>query len=58
MNAEYFSKPSKIGLFVNVNEPQKFREGSQGLLDLAVTSGDKYQPLLDLAKKIRIQSRS
>lgn len=51
MNAEYFQKPSKVGLLVNVAEPQKFREGSQGLLDLAVTSGDKYQPLLDLAKK-------
>ena len=51
MSAEYFQKPSKIGLFVNVNEPQKYREGSQGLLDLAVTSGEKYQPLLDLAKK-------
>lgn len=51
MNAEYFAKPSKIGLFVNVTEPQKYREGSQGLLDLAMTSGDKYQPLLDLAKK-------
>lgn len=51
MNSEYFQKPSKVGIFVNVNDPQKFREGSQGLLDLAVTSGDKYQPLLDLVKK-------
>lgn len=50
MSAEYFSKPSRIALFVNVTEPQKYREGSQGLLDMAVTSGDKYQPLLDLAK--------
>ena len=51
MNAEYLNKPSKVGIFVNVNDPQKFREGSQGLLDLAVTSGDKYQPMLDLAKE-------
>lgn len=51
MNAEYFQKPSKVGIFVNVNDPQKFREGSQGLLDLAVTSGDKYQPLLDHVNK-------
>ncbi len=50
MNSEYLSKPSKVGVFVNFNEPQKYREGSQGLLDLAVTSGDKYQPLLDFAK--------
>ena len=51
MNAEYLNKPSKVGIFVNVNDPKKHREGSQGLLDLAVTSGDKYQPLLDLAKE-------
>ncbi len=51
MNSEYLSKPSKVGILVNVNDPQKYREGSQGLLDLAVTSGDKYQPLLDHAKK-------
>ncbi len=51
MNSEYLKKPSKVGVFVNVNDPQKYREGSQGLLDLAVTSGDKYQPLLDLTKK-------
>ena len=50
MNSEYFQKPSKVGILVNFTEPQKFREGSQGLLDLAVTSGDKYQPLLDVAK--------
>ena len=50
MSSEYLQKPSKVGIFVNVNDPQKYREGSQGLLDLAVTSGDKYQPLLDLAK--------
>ncbi|WP_304343029.1 hypothetical protein [Chryseobacterium koreense] len=51
MNAEYLKKPSRVGLYVNVSEPQKYREGSQGLLDLALTSGDKYQPVLDLAKK-------
>ena len=31
---------------VNVNPAAKFRQGSQGLLDLALTSGDKYQPVL------------
>ncbi|WP_234111735.1 hypothetical protein [Chryseobacterium sp. R2A-55] len=51
MNEEYMKKPSRVGLFVNVSEPQKYREGSQGLLDLALTSGDKYQPVLNLAKK-------
>ena len=51
MNAEYLNKPSKVGIFVHVNDPKKHREGSQGLLDLAVTSGDKYQPMLDLAKE-------
>lgn len=51
MNAEYLNKPSKVGIFVNVSEPQKYREGSQGLLDLAMTSGDKYQPMLEVAKE-------
>jgi len=50
MNEDYLQKPGKVGIFVNVTEPQKYREGSQGLLDLAVTSGDKYQPLLDYVK--------
>ncbi len=51
MNAEYLNKPSKVGIFVHVNDPKKHRDGSQGLLDMAVTSGDKYQPMLDLAKE-------
>ena len=45
---EYWNKPSKVGVFVHVNAPAKFREGSQGLLDLAVTSGDKYAEALSL----------
>jgi len=48
LSPEYWKTPSKVGVFVNVNKPHKFKEGSQGLLDMAVTSGDKYQEALDL----------
>ena len=46
---EYWSKPSKVGVFVNVNDPTKSRQGSQGILDYALTSGDKYAPVLSKA---------
>lgn len=46
LSADYWTKPSKVGVLVNVNPAAKFREGSQGLLDMALTSGDKYQPVL------------
>jgi hypothetical protein len=53
LSKEYWNKPSKVGLFVNVNDPAKFRKGSQGLLDLALTSGDKYAPpLLKVNEKL------
>ena len=48
LSSDYWQKPSKVGVFVNVNPPAKFREGSQGLLDIAVTSGGKYQEALTL----------
>lgn len=40
---EYWNQPSKVGILVNSGAPAKYKEGSQGLLDMAVTSGDKYQ---------------
>ena len=46
LSADYWTKTSKVGIMVNVNPAAKFRQGSQGLLDLALTSGDKYQPVL------------
>jgi hypothetical protein len=45
---EYWNKPSKVGILVNATPPAKYKEGSQGLLDMAVTSGDKYQEALNL----------
>ena len=51
LSKEYLSKPSKVGVFVNVTPAQKYRAGSQGLLDLALTSGDKYTPLLKIANE-------
>ena len=46
LSADYWTNTSKVGIMVNVNPAAKFRQGSQGLLDLALTSGDKYQPVL------------
>lgn len=48
LSQDYWQKPTKVGVFVNVGQPTKFKEGSQGLLDMAVTSGDKYKEALDL----------
>lgn len=42
LSADYWTNTSKVGIMVNVNPAAKFRQGSQGLLDLALTSGDKY----------------
>jgi len=44
----YWDKSSKVGILVNATPPAKYKEGSQGLLDMAVTSGDKYQEALNL----------
>lgn len=51
LTADYWQKPTKVGILINAGEPTKYREGSQGLLDLAVTSGDKYKEALDLIGK-------
>jgi len=48
LSADYWQKPTKVGILINANSPAKFKEGSQGLLDMAVTSGDKYKEALDL----------
>lgn len=45
---EYWNKSSKVGILVNATPPAKYKEGSQGLLDMAVTSGDKYKEALNL----------
>lgn len=45
---EYWSQPSKVGILINSGAPAKYKEGSQGLLDMAVTSGDKYQEGLNV----------
>lgn len=44
----YWDKSSKVGILVNATPPAKYKEGSQGLLDMVVTSGDKYQEALNL----------
>lgn len=49
LSNDYLNKPSKVGIWVNVSPATKYRDGSQGLLDLALTSGDKYEPPLKLA---------
>lgn len=48
LSSEYWQKPTKVGILLNAGQPTKFKEGSQGLLDMAVTSGDKYKEALDL----------
>mgnify|MGYP003599378832 CR=1 FL=1 len=48
LSPDFWNQPSKVGVFVQVNEPAKFKEGSQGLLDMALTSGDKYAEALSL----------
>ena len=48
LSSDYWQKPTKVGILINANPPAKFKEGSQGLLDMAVTSGDKYKEALDL----------
>lgn len=51
VSKEYLAKPSRVGVYINSNPAQKYREGAQGLLDLALTSGDKYTPLLKIAEE-------
>ena len=48
LTSDYWQKPTKVGILINENPPAKFKEGSQGLLDMAVTSGDKYKEALDI----------
>lgn len=48
---DYLAKKSKVGIYLTVNEPNKFKEGSQGLLDMAVTSGGKYEEALKLVSE-------
>lgn len=48
LTLDYWQKPTKVGILINENPPAKFKEGSQGLLDMAVTSGDKYKEALDI----------
>ncbi|MCJ8153644.1 hypothetical protein MKJ01_07685 [Chryseobacterium sp. SSA4.19] len=48
---EYWNQPSKVGILVNAGPPAKYKEGSQGLLDMAVTSGDKYQEGLNVIRE-------
>lgn len=48
LTPEYWNKSSKVGILVNATPPAKYKEGSQGLLDMAVTSGDKYKEALNL----------
>lgn len=48
LSADYWQTPTKVGILIPDQPPMKFKEGSQGLLDMAVTSGDKYQEALNL----------
>ena len=48
LTSDYWQKQTKVGILINENPPAKFKEGSQGLLDMAVTSGDKYKEALDI----------
>lgn len=48
LSTDYWQRPTKVGILIPDQPPMKFKEGSQGLLDMAVTSGDKYQEALNL----------
>lgn len=48
ISPDYWNQKSKVGIIVNVDAPEKYKAGSQGLLDMAVTSGGKYDEALKL----------
>lgn len=48
LSPEYWNKSSKVGVLVNINPPSRYKSGGQGLLDMAVTSGNKYDEALKI----------
>jgi hypothetical protein len=51
LSQDYFQSKKKVGLLLRVNKISKMRAGSQGLLDLALTSGDKFKIPLDTVER-------
>lgn len=46
MSQEYYKKPSKVGIITVVDSISITTSGSQGLLDIAISSGRKYREAL------------
>ena len=58
LSKNYFNKETNVGLILNVNEIGIARSGGQGLLDIALTQGKKYnKPLKIVNKKLNIKNR-
>jgi len=51
MSADYFQSEKKVGIIQVTNDINIFKEGSQGLLDMALTPGNKYKEPLDIVDK-------
>lgn len=53
----YFNTPTKVGFVFKVHDINKYRQGSQGLLDRAVTNGPKYdKPLSAVDRQVDPES--
>jgi hypothetical protein len=58
LSQNYFQSKKKVGLLLRVSKISKMRTGSQGLLDLALTSGDKFKiPLETIEPKINAKEK-
>lgn len=51
LSADYFQSEKKVGIIQITNDINIFKEGSQGLLDMALTPGNKYREPLDIVDK-------
>jgi hypothetical protein len=51
LTKNYFSSEKRVGIIQIETPINNYREGSQGLLDIAVTQGDKYAKALQIADK-------
>lgn len=51
LKPEVFKSSKRVGLILVNNSINNYRAGSQGLLDVAITQGNKYQEGLEIASK-------
>jgi hypothetical protein len=51
LSSDYFSNQKKVGIFIVVDSIGVFQEGAQGLLDMALTPGNRFSEPLQIVDK-------